>query len=274
MITYILIAAVIVMLASLSGKLVTWGALGRWAGRNLRYLTSFALGVFVVTLALMVRETQELDVSLGWALLLAAAGALVLEGVQRLIPDAHHHHGAEEGDCCAEDDHEHRHRINPRRVLLGDAAHNMGDGILLASAFLIDLHVGVAAAVGIVLHEMVQEVSEFFILQEAGYSTSRALWSNFAVSSTILVGSLLAFMVASAESLVPYLIAFSAGATLYIIVMDLLPHMFATARKHGELIRHVIVAALGGLVLFGVVSAVPHEHEHGGEVHTDEHQRV
>lgn len=262
MIGYIVIASFVIMLASLSGKLVTFGVVGHWVGNNLRYLTSFALGVFVVTFSLMVHETVELQVSLGAALLCAALGAVALEVLQRFIPDAHHHHGVDEDDCC-DTEHGHAHTINPRRVLLGDAAHNIGDGILLASAFMVNFWVGVTAFLGILMHEMVQEVSEFFLLKHAGYSTVRALWSNFVVSGSILVGVALTLVVAQAEGYVPYLIAFSAGATLYIITVDLLPHVVSMARKHGEALKHILIVVIGALVLFGVTQIFPHEHEEG-----------
>lgn len=267
MVGYIVIASLVIMLASLSGKLVTWGVLGTFIRENLRFMTSFALGVFLVTFGLMVTETVHLEVGLGMTFLFAGIGALVLEGVQRLVPGGHHHHGANTEDCADDDVHE--HDINPRRVLMSDAAHNFGDGILLASAFLIDFHVGVAAALGILLHEIVQEVSEFFILKEAGYSTTRALTSNFIVSFTVLMGAVFALFVAQAEEYVPYLIAFAAGATLYIILMDLIPHVLSSAKRHADASKHLAMALLGGALLFGVVQIVPHEHEHG-----DTHEEI
>ena len=107
-------------------------------------------------------------------------GVLVLEIIERFHLASHHHHDTK---------HDHEHTgINARKLLFTDAIHNVADGVLLVPAFAVDVRLGIATAVAIFLHEAVQEVSEFFVLKEAGYSTKKALTLNFLVSSTILIG--------------------------------------------------------------------------------------
>lgn len=267
MIIEIFAAAFLIMLASLSGVFFVWKGLGNFVQKHLRYLVTFAIGVFATTLFLMLRETLHLEAALPIVAVAAALGALALEVLQRLIPEAHHHHGADEQECCEHEDR-FKHMINPRRVLLGDAAHNIGDGILLVPAFLIDLHVGIAATVGILLHEFVQEVSEFFILKASGYSSKQALARNFAVSATILIGVGLSLYVAHIGDYVPLLIAFAAGGFLYIIIRDLLPHTLAHIRHSGGMLTHAFVLILGIAIMFATTLIIPHSHEH--REHEDE----
>jgi len=244
------------MLASLSGKLFTYGALGNFTKRNLKFLISFALGIFSVSLYLLFGEVIELSISTSTLIISIISGMILLETLQRLLPDAHHHHGANKNDCC-NCDKQPEHKINPRRILLGDALHNMGDGIVLVSAYLISFTTGLTLTIGILLHEFVQETSEFFILKEAGYSTKRALLSNFAVSTTIFIGILLSIFVATATTYTPVLMAVSIGALLYIIFRDLLPHTIERVRHGGRLITHITLFAIGVAIMLTIGTLIP-----------------
>ena len=256
------------MLASLSGKLLMWGTLKKIVQKNLKYLVTFAIGVFSATLYLMLKESVHLESSIASIAIAASLGALSLEILQRIVPEAHHHHGSNKDECC---EHTHEKKINPRRILLGDAAHNMGDGILLVPAFLLDFHIGLTVTVGILLHEIVQEISEFFLLIEAGYSAKRALISNFIVSSTILIGVIIAIFISAASSYSHLLIAFSAGGIMYIIVRDLLPHTIERVKHDGGAFKHIIAAILGLSIMLVTVQIIPHSHDlHEGHQHESE----
>ncbi len=247
----IFIAGFIIMLVSLSGKLFTYGALGNFTKRNLKFLITFALGIFSVSLYLLFNEVNELGLSTTTLLISIVFGIALLEILQRLLPDSHHHHGANNADCCNCEKRP-SHKINPKRVLLGDAFHNMGDGIVLVSAYLINFNTGLVLTLGILLHEFIQETSEFFILKEAGYSTKRALLSNFAVSTTLFVGILLSIFVSVATLYTPVLMAISIGALLYIILRDLLPHSIERVRHGGKLPTHILMFVLGVILMLSV----------------------
>ncbi len=268
MITEIFAAAFVIMLTSLSGVLFVWNGLGNFIQKYLRYLVTLAMGVFATTLFFMFKETAHMQVNLLSSAFAAALGALTLEVLQRYLPEAHHHHGADEDECCKNKD-KFTHLINPRRVLLGDAAHNISDGILLVPAFLIDLRVGIVATIGILVHEFVQEISEFFILKGAGYTNRQALVRNFAVSSTILIGVVLSLVLARAGDFVPLLISFAAGGFIYIIVRDLLPHTLAHIRHSGGAFVHIVAFAIGIAIMFATTLILPHSHEHNYQPNTE-----
>lgn len=261
---YIIFSVVLIMSASLSGVFFLGQKKSLWLKKNLKYLTTLSLGVFIaITYHLFQEIFHESDFPwfyiLGWV----ALGVLVVEILSHLIPEAHHHHHT---------DHDHPHsKIDARRMLLGDALHNIGDGLLLVPAFLADVHLGIFIAFAVFTHELIQEISEFFVLKEAGYTTKEALTRNFIVSSSILIGVGLSLLASSVEVLKVPLLCFSAGGFLYIILRDLLPHTFDSINRYKKSApKHFLVGVLGILIMLGVNTALPHEHEeHEEEVHLD-----
>tara|TARA_B100000745_G_scaffold219274_1_gene145992 strand:- start:6491 stop:7285 length:795 start_codon:yes stop_codon:yes gene_type:complete len=247
--TTVFIAALGIMFASLTGALFMWKGLGSWVQKNSRYLVTFSAGIFVVVTYGLFSESLEYGKDLTVVVIVATAGAILLECVSQLLPNRHHHHGL---------DHRHVHsRTDARRLLIGDSFHNVIDGIVLVPAFLLDIRIGIAAAIAVFLHEAVQEISEFFVLKEAGYSTVRALSLNFLVSSTILVGVFLGGYVKDSQEFVPYLLAFAAGSFFYVIVRDLLPSTVRDIMRRPSAPKHLIAGVLGIVIMLSVGILVP-----------------
>lgn len=255
------IAAVCVMFASLVGVIFTNRALGNWMRARLTYLATFSAGVLGVLAYHLLEESFHETGSVALVAASVIAGIVVLEIVHHLLPNSHHHHEAPV-------DHTHT-PVDGRRVLISDGIHNVTDGFLIVPAFLVDWKIGVAATFGIFLHELVQEVSEFFVLKEAGYSDKKALRLNFLVSSTILIGVALALSLASFEALLAALSGFAAGGFLSVVIRDLLPHALASAKSHGSWISHGAAALIGVLVMASVITLVPHEEVHDESEHIE-----
>ena len=173
----VLAASLLVMLVALSGKLTVWRQAGPFIERNLHFFVSFAAGVLLVTIYNLTSEIVEHAGSLmaGVPWILGGAAALLI--AFRYLPHFHHHH-----DVHAED-HAHS-RIDARRILVGDGIHNVGDGIVIVAAFAASPFLGIVSTASILVHEMLQEISEFFVLRQAGLSVRTALTYNFLVSST------------------------------------------------------------------------------------------
>jgi zinc and cadmium transporter len=109
-------------------------------------------------------------------------------------------------------------------ILIGDAFHNFVDGIVIAAAFLTSVPLGIAAAIAVIAHEIPQEVGDFAILLESGYSRTRALVLNTLSAAATLPGAVLAyFWLAEAQVMVPYVLAISASSFIYIATADLIP---------------------------------------------------
>lgn len=111
-------------------------------------------------------------------------------------------------------------------ILIGDAFHNFVDGVVIAAAFLTSVPLGVATAIAVVAHEIPQEIGDFAILMESGYSRNKALVLNSLSASTTLPGALAAYYwLADTRTLVPYVLALSAASFIYIATADLIPNL-------------------------------------------------
>ena len=264
MLIEILLAALVIMLASLAGVLFTAQVAREFLSSRLSFLVSFSAGVFLVTsgaLALEVFEIFEGYLWQGIGLILIGYGLAWF--VEKMMPESHHHH-----DPHSHDGHSHD-KAGARKLLIGDALHNVGDGIILVPAFLVSPALGLAVTVSVFIHEILQGISEFFVLKQAGYSTKRALVLNFITNSTILFGVFLSYWAVASHELEGVLLAVSAGFFIHVVVHDLLPrpHQHETTKRF---LQHVLLVAIGLLLMAGVASALGESHAHGDE-HTDEH---
>ncbi|MHB1087019.1 MAG: ZIP family metal transporter [Minisyncoccota bacterium] len=110
------------------------------------------------------------------------------------------------------------------------------------------------------VHEMLQEISEFFVLREAGLSVRRALVMNFLASATILIGALGSyFLLERFESVEVPLLGLAVGSYLIVIFHDLIPHSLESARLDAHYMRHIVFFLVGAALMMGVAYALPHE---------------
>ncbi|MFM2424098.1 MAG: hypothetical protein RLZZ70_487 [Candidatus Parcubacteria bacterium] len=256
-------AGLLVMLASLSGVLFTHKVAARFLTNNLSYLVSFSAGVFLVTSGALALEVFELADTALMAVLLIGLGYVLAWGLEYLIPDTHQHHDPE-----CDHDHHHGNKKSARKLIVGDAVHNVADGIILVPAFLVAPALGVAVTVSILIHEALQEVSEFFVLKQAGYSTKRALLINFLVSSTIFIGIGLSYLAVVNHDLEVLLLALAAGFFLHVVLHDLIPKPHHHADSAG-FVKHAAVLLVGLAVMSLVAFAIKDEHVHGAGDHHD-----
>ncbi|MBQ0725384.1 MAG: ZIP family metal transporter [Cycloclasticus sp.] len=171
------------------------------------------------------------------------AGLMVFFVLEKLVLWRHCHHDDCEGHV---DVHAHSHKSAGTLILVGDSVHNFVDGVLIAAAFLTDIHLGVVTALAVTTHEIPQEVGDFAILLQSGFSRKKAIIYNLISSFATLVGGLLAyFWLADFQDLLPYVLAFAAASFIYIAVADLIP----TLHKRVNLSAAVEQIAL---MLFGI----------------------
>lgn len=259
-----LIAGFGVMLASLAGVIAVNKKIGRVIEKNLPFLVSFSAGVFTVVayhLALESTHLTDLYTGLGWVLAGILGGYLLFE----LLPDFHHHHDD------AHEDHEHD-SLDARRILISDGIHNIGDGLLLASTFAVSTSLGIATAVSVFLHELLQEISEFFVLKQAGYSTKTSLLLNFGVSATILLGIVVGVI---ALQVVPVIegpiFALTAGVFFTVVLFDLIPHSVRESNSKTDHAAHIAWFVVGLAVMVLIQTSFVHQHG-GGENDGHDHE--
>lgn len=240
-----------VMLASLVGVLFISRGASAFLERNLGLLVSFSAGVFMVVAYGLSTETLEHAPSVPQGLFYIFAGAFVIWTLFKLLPGLHDH--PEHGST-------HSHPVHPKRMLVSDGLHNMGDGILLAASFAAAPALGFVAAASVFVHELVQEVSEFFVLRAGGYSVGQALRLNFLVSGTILIGAIGGYYFLEVfESLEPVLLGGAAGAFLVVVLGDLIPHSVRDAKSASHYAHHMLWFAAGAVLMLILASTLGHE---------------
>jgi zinc and cadmium transporter len=139
-------------------------------------------------------------------------------------------------------------------ILVADGVHNFIGGLAVAGAFLVDVRVGLVTWIAAAAHEVPQELGDFGILIQSGWSRSRALLFNFASALTFLIGGWVAYALAGRFE-VTWLLPFAAGNFVYIAAADLIPELTGypeATRK--ALLSGMFVLGLGLLVVVAVVS--------------------
>lgn len=246
MLINIILSSLAIMLASLIGAISVWKKLGTTIEKNLHYLVSFSAGVFLFI-------AYELGHEAEWSawIVLGVASSLLLF---KIIPDFHHHH---DGDAS---DHGHS-RLDARRIIVSDAIHNIGDGILLAASFSVSIALGLATSLSVFIHEIIQEISEFFVLKQAGFDTKKALILNFLTSATILIGAIGGyFLLEKFEAIEHPLLGITAGAFFVIVVHDLIPHSIQSIKTKKHVSQHVLWFVFGAILISIASAIIPHMH--------------
>lgn len=217
--------------------------------RVLPHFVSFAIGAllgaaFLALLPHAMQGVQDFHL-LGLTILLGLLGFFLLE---KLVLWRHCH--AEHCEAHTPDEAHHGQAAGTL-VLIGDGMHNLVDGVLIAAAFLTDIHLGIVTSLAVAAHEIPQEVGDFAVLLHSGYSRSKALWFNILSSCTTLIGALLAYWsLADLQQVLPYILAVAASSFIYIAVADLIPglhkrfHISATMQQLTLIMAGVLVIYL------------------------------
>jgi zinc and cadmium transporter len=143
--------------------------------------------------------------------------------------------------------HDHSERSG-MMIMIGDTFHNFVDGILIASAFMVDVKVGIVTSIAIIAHEIPQEVGDFLILLHSGYSKKKAFLFNLVSSFATLVGGVAAyFALQTLQTWVPYILSLAAASLLYVSVADLIPSLHKRTELRASLSQL-------SLILCGVAS--------------------
>lgn len=155
--------------------------------------------------------------------------------------------------------------------LLGDAVHNFIDGILIAGSFAVSPQLGLITTLAVAAHEIPQELGDFGVLIQAGFTPGRALLFNLFSASMAIAGAVFGWLaISQAQMLSAWLLPIAAGSFLYISTADLLPEI----RKQDNVAK---IAGVFSLVLLGVglmigVTYLSPEHSHGEVEHSHDHQ--
>ena len=189
------------------------------------YLLSFATGTVLATALIGLLPEAIEQASVRTVSFTVLGGVVVFFVLESLVIWRHAH---ADGHGHAHHPGEHQHALSAIKpanlILIGDAFHNFVDGVAVAAAFLASPPLGVATAVAVIGHEIPQELGDFVLLLEGGFSRAKALLWNGLSGLATLAGALLAYVaLAQATWVVPYALAVAASGFLYIGLADLVP---------------------------------------------------
>ena len=207
------------------------------ASRNriVPWLLSYAVGTLlgVALLALMPEALRQLAPAPVFGALLT--GILALFIIEKFVLWRHCH----TEDCDV-------HDSSATLILIGGALHNLADGAIIAAAVLVSVPLGISTALAVAAHQIPQEVGDFAILLNAGYSRRRALWLNAFSASSAVGGAIIVY--AATETLphtLPYLLALAAGSFLYVAMSDLIPGLHKGETIGTGAVRQILLIVAG-----------------------------
>jgi zinc and cadmium transporter len=169
------------------------------------------------------------------------------------VPHHHaHHHG---------DSHAHTTARVPGTwaVLTGDSVHCFGDGVLIASAFMADMRLGVIASIAVLAHEVPHHMGDLMVLR-SGTANKRAAVIKVSLAGAVTaLGGLIGFwLVDQLQDYLPYFLVVAASSFIYVALADLIPQLqrHLTARETAAQVAWLAA----GIALVVMVSGLAHSH--------------
>jgi zinc and cadmium transporter len=189
-----------------------------------------------------------------------AAGTMFGDAFIDLLPEAYARTGATfttslctlAGILLLRWRHEHplkdREAVSPVGYMnvFADAIHNLIDGVLIGASYSSILSVGLATTAAVILHEIPQEIGDFGVLLQAGFTRKQALSFNFLSASLAIVGAVITLIAgATLEGFSVLTLLVTAGGFIYIAGCDLLPEL----QKEVTPVRSIFAAMASGVGL-------------------------
>jgi zinc and cadmium transporter len=228
-------------------------ALNSRAQHYLSAMVSYAIGamlgaVFLDILPEAIKLTANVAVLSGTVLF----GILLFFILEKLVLWRHCHHEHCEAHELLASEHASGnpgdHGRSGMMIMVGDTFHNFVDGVIIAAAFLTDMHLGIVTALAIIAHEIPQEVGDFAILLHSGYTKTKAFQLNMISSFASVAGGVLGYLVLQTmQSWIPSLLALAAASMIYVAVADLIPGLHKRAQLRDTLEQV-------GLIVLGVAT--------------------
>jgi len=164
---------------------------------------------------------------------------------------AHGHHGHDHGHGEA--------RTGGWAVLAGDSVHAFGDGILIASAFMADLRLGVVAALAVLVHEVPHHMGDLVVLRQTSNNRRAALVKVSLAGAVTALGGVVGYaLVDQLYDYLPFFLIMASSSFIYVALADLIPQLQkrVTARETMAQIAWLAI----GIGLVTLISGMAHHH--------------
>lgn len=254
----LIIGLLIPLLGTMLGSSFVFLMKGDMSERLQKSLLGFASGVMVAASvwSLLIPAIEMVSDNGRWAVLPAAVGFLLGMGFLLLIDELtpHLHLGTDKPEGL------HSHLSRTAMLALAVTIHNLPEGMAVGVVFAgaedgvtgISIASALAVSVGIAI----QNIPEGAIISMPMRASGNSRWRSFMIGSLSgivePIGALAVILLASLLlPVLPYMLAFAAGAMLYVVIEELIPE--ASSGQHSNL--STIGFALG-FVLMMVLDVV------------------
>jgi zinc and cadmium transporter len=167
---------------------------------------------------------------------------------------AGHDHGPAQGHAHAEPA-----KAGTWAVLTGDSVHCFGDGVLIASAFMADMRLGVIASLAVLAHEVPHHMGDLMVLRHAASTRHAALIKVSLAGAVTAIGGLVGYwLVEQLRDYQPYFLVVASSSFMYVALADLIPQL--QKRLSARETAAQIVWLLAGIGLVTWVSSLAHGH--------------
>ena len=254
---------------------LSFGALRRYT----QHMLSLAAGALLATAFLHLLpeafESQAGAHDLFMTLLVGLVFFFLLDKAELWHHGHEHHHGTPDAHAhSGHHNHDHRHHAHPAAaapahshapvsgswaVLTGDSVHCFGDGVLIASAFIADVRLGVIASLAVLAHEVPHHMGDLAVLRAGAGSKRAALVKVSLAGAVTAIGGLTGYwLVEQLQDYLPYFLAIASSSFIYVALADLIPQLQKrlTAKETTAQIAWLFV----GIVLVTGVSGLAHAH--------------
>lgn len=213
-------------------------------------LLSFAAGAFIATsFTDLLPEAVEQSKEAHPVFLAAMAGLVAFFILERLLMrygfHGNHHEHADHTESL------------PTLLILGDTLHNFLDGVVIAVAYVANPALGLTTTLAVAAHELPQEIGDFSVLLNHGWSRGKVLLVNVLQSLATVPGAILGFVAGTALSpQLPSFLGAAGGIFLYLGASDLIPELHHRA-GHKHILR-VVVPLLAGIAAVTLLVRLTH----------------
>ena len=248
---------------------LSFGLLARYT----QHLLSLAAGALLATAFMHLLpeafESQSSAHDLFLTLLVGLIFFFLLDKAELWHHGHEHHHGAppvphQHHEHDQDQDHEgqahgHRHQGGTWAVLTGDSVHCFGDGVLIASAFMADVRLGVIASLAVLAHEVPHHMGDLMVLRSTTGNRQAALLKVTLAGAVTPLGGLVGYwLVDQLHGYLPYFLVVASSSFVYVALADLIPQLQKrlSARETTAQITWLLI----GIALVAMASSLTPDH--------------
>ena len=244
---------------------LSFGALARYT----QHMLSLAAGALLATAFMHLLpeafESQASAHDLFMTLLFGVVFFFLLDKAELWHHGHEHHHAGEAVGHGHAHAHGHAHPTGSApvsgawAVLAGDSVHCFGDGVLIASAFMADMRLGVIASLAVLAHEVPHHMGDLMVLRTGSANKQAAIVKVSLAGAVTAIGGLTGYwLVDQLQDYLPYFLVIASSSFMYVALADLIPQLQKrlTARETAAQIAWLAA----GIFLVTAVSGMAHGH--------------